>query len=243
MLKWITCTMDKLHLICVTYYPSCLQRYQLPSPKQKWPWTNISLWKLWWCQNLKRTFLCSIYKQKFKRKWEASSLINLHMYKQLHISNLFIIILDRNRSYIRKLQLRHIIAYKILDLLSQKATKKCPGILASTTFLLRMILNISNVPVSLSGLFQRFMTDRMNKDWYNNKWHLGIVLFIIWWFSKRPGSKYFVVKSSTGAAPSAVNAYTGTLYLRVLLRGIYLISTHIFIRTGNTCKQINPPFL
>ena len=36
----------------------------------------ISLRKLWWCKIFKRTVLCSIYKRQFKRKWEASSLIN-----------------------------------------------------------------------------------------------------------------------------------------------------------------------
>jgi hypothetical protein len=48
-------------------------------------------------------------------------------------------------------------------------TKKWPGIFGSTTFLLRLILKISYVLVflvSLSKLFQRIMTDRMNEDWY-----------------------------------------------------------------------------
>ena len=46
-------------------------------------------------------------------------------------------ILDRNRSNIREIQLRHNLAYKILDLLF--LAKKCPAILASTTFLLSLI--------------------------------------------------------------------------------------------------------
>jgi len=88
----------------------------------------ISLRKLWWCKKLKRTVLFSIYKRQFKRKWEASSLIN----PQTHLES--VIILDRNRSYLSELQLRRNLAYKILGLLS--ATKKWPGILASTTLLL-----------------------------------------------------------------------------------------------------------
>jgi hypothetical protein len=41
-----------------------------------------------------------------------------------------------------------------------------------------LILKVSNVLVflvSLSRLFQRFMTDRMNEDWYNDKRHLVTV--------------------------------------------------------------------
>jgi hypothetical protein len=62
------------------------------------------------------------------RKWEASSLLN----PQTHLES--VIILDRNRSYFSKVQLRRNFAYKILGLLS--ATKKWPWILASTTLLL-----------------------------------------------------------------------------------------------------------
>jgi hypothetical protein len=128
----------------------------------------ISLRKLRWCKKLKRTVLCLIYKRQFKRKWEASSLVN----PQTHLES--VIILDRNRSYLSELQLRRNLAYKILCRLSP--TKKWPWILASTTLLLRLILNESDVLVflvSLSRLFQRFMTDGMNEDWYNDKRHLG----------------------------------------------------------------------
>jgi hypothetical protein len=41
----------------------------------------ISLRKLQRCKKLKRTVLCSIYKGQFKRKWEASSLVN----PQIHL--------------------------------------------------------------------------------------------------------------------------------------------------------------
>jgi hypothetical protein len=34
----------------------------------------ISLRKLWWCKKLMRTVLCSLYKQHFNTKWEASPL-------------------------------------------------------------------------------------------------------------------------------------------------------------------------
>jgi hypothetical protein len=101
----------------------------------------ISLPKLWWCNKLKRTVLCSIYKGQFKRKWEASSLV----YPQTHLES--VIILDRNRSYLSELQLRRNLAYKILCRLSP--TKKWSCILASTTLLLRLILNESNVLVFL----------------------------------------------------------------------------------------------
>ena len=104
----------------------------------------ISLRKLWWCKKIKRTVLCSIYKRQFKRKWEASSLIN----PQSHLES--VIILDRNRSYLSELQLRRILAHRILGLLS--ATKKWPGILASTTLLLRLILKVLNVLVFLVSL-------------------------------------------------------------------------------------------
>ena len=70
----------------------------------------------------------------------------------------------------------YVIEYKILDILSP--TKKWPGIFGSKTFLLRLIINISYVLVflvSLSRLFQRFMTDVMNTDWYYDKRHLGTV--------------------------------------------------------------------
>jgi hypothetical protein len=131
----------------------------LESPNSK---VLISLWKLWWYKKLKRTVLCSIYKRQFKRKWETSSVVN----PQTHLES--VIILDRNWSYLSELQLRHNLAYKILCCLSP--TKKWVGILASTTLLLRLILNESDVLVflvSLSRLFQRFMTDGMNEDWYN----------------------------------------------------------------------------
>jgi hypothetical protein len=36
----------------------------------------ISLRKLWWCNKLSRTVLCSLYKRHFNRKWKESSLIN-----------------------------------------------------------------------------------------------------------------------------------------------------------------------
>jgi hypothetical protein len=127
----------------------------------------ISLRKFWWCKKLKRTVLCPIYKWQFKRKWEASSLI----YPQTHLESF--ILLHRNRSYFSELQLLRNLEYKILDILSP--TKKWPGIFGSTTFLLRLILNISYVLVSLSRLFQRFMTDGMNEEWYNDKRHLGTV--------------------------------------------------------------------
>jgi hypothetical protein len=55
-------------------------------------------------------------------------------------------------------------------------TKKWPGILAVATFLLMLILSVSYVlvyRVSLSRLFQSFVSDGMNKEWYNDKWHLG----------------------------------------------------------------------
>ena len=110
------------------------------------------------------------YKRQFKRKWERSSLI----YPQTHLES--VIILDQNRSYLSELQLRRNLAYKTLGLLSP--TKKWAGILASTTLRLRLILKVSNVLVflvSLSRLFQRFMTDGMNEDWYNDKRHLGTV--------------------------------------------------------------------
>jgi hypothetical protein len=110
------------------------------------------------------------YKRQFKRKWEGSSLI----YPQTHLES--VIILDQNRSYLSELQLRRNLAYKTLGLLS--ATKKWAGILSSTTLRLRLILKVSNVLVflvSLSRLFQWFMTDGMNEDWYNDKRHLGAV--------------------------------------------------------------------
>jgi hypothetical protein len=81
---------------------------------------------------------------------------------QTHLET--VIILDRNRSYLSKLQLRRNLAYKILCRLSP--TKKWPWILASTTLLLRLILNELDVLVflvSLSRLFQRFMTDEWTK--------------------------------------------------------------------------------
>ena len=130
----------------------------------------ISLRKLCWCKKWKRTVLCSIYKWHFKRKWEASSMI----YSQTHFESF--IILHRNISYFSELQVLRNLEYKILDILSP--TKKWPGIFRSTTFLLRLILNISYVLIfllSLSRLFQRFMTDGMNEDWYNDKRHLGTV--------------------------------------------------------------------
>ena len=140
------------------------------SPNNKVPISCRKLW--WWCKKLKRIVLCSIYKRQFKKKWEVSSLI----YPQTHLQ--FVIILDRNRSYLSELQLvlRRNLAYKTLGLLSP--TKKWAGILASTTLRLRLILKVSNVLVflvSLSRLFQRFMTDGMNGDWYNDKRHLGTV--------------------------------------------------------------------
>jgi hypothetical protein len=98
----------------------------------------------------------SIYKRQFKRKWEASSLVN----PQAQLES--VIILNRNRSYLSELQLRRNLAYKILCRLSP--TKKWPWILTSTTLLLRLILNESDVLVSLSRPFQRFMTDGMNED-------------------------------------------------------------------------------
>jgi hypothetical protein len=49
-------------------------------------------------KKLKRTVLCSMYYQHFKRKWEASSLTN----PQTHLES--VIIFDRNRSYYSKLQ-------------------------------------------------------------------------------------------------------------------------------------------
>jgi hypothetical protein len=110
------------------------------------------------------------YKRQFKRKWDGSSLI----YPQTHLES--VITLDQNRSYLSELQLRRNFAYKTLGLLSP--TKKWAGILASTTLRLRLILKASNVLVflvSLSRLFQRFMADGMNEDWYNDKRHLGTV--------------------------------------------------------------------
>jgi hypothetical protein len=77
-----------------------------------------------------------IYKRLFKRKWQASSLIN----PQTHLES--VIILDRNISYLSQLQLLGNLAYKMLGLLSH-ATKKWPGILASTTLLLRLTLRQS----------------------------------------------------------------------------------------------------
>ena len=130
----------------------------------------IYLQILWWLKKLKITVLCSIYKRQFKRKWKAFSLVN----PQTHLES--VIILDRNRSYLSELQLRRNVAYTIVCRLSP--TKKWPWILASTTLLLRLILNESNVLVflvSLSRLFQRFMTDGMNEDWYNDKRYLGTV--------------------------------------------------------------------
>jgi hypothetical protein len=118
----------------------------------------ISLRNLWWCKKWKRTVLCSIYKWPFKRKWEASSLI----YPQTHLESF--IILHRNRSYFSELQLLRNLEYKILDMLSP--TKKWPGFFGSTTFLLWLILNISYVLVflvSLSRLFQRYMTDESHR--------------------------------------------------------------------------------
>jgi hypothetical protein len=72
----------------------------------------------------------------FKRKWEASSLVN----PQTHLES--VVILDRNRSYLSELQLRRYLAYKILCRLSP--TKKWPWILASTTLLLRVITTRSS---------------------------------------------------------------------------------------------------
>jgi hypothetical protein len=100
-----------------------------------------SLRKLWWCRKFKRTVLCSIYKWQFKRKWETSSLVN----PQTHLES--VIILDWNRSYLSELQLRCNLAYKTLGRLSP--TKKWPGILASTTLYLMLILKKSNVLVFL----------------------------------------------------------------------------------------------
>ena len=83
---------------------------------------------------LKRTAICSIYQRQFKRKWEASSLI----YPQTHLESVIdVFILDRDRSNIWEIQLRHNLAYEILDLLF--LAKKCPAILASTTYLLSLI--------------------------------------------------------------------------------------------------------
>ena len=65
-------------------------------------------------QNIKEN--CSIYMRQFKRKWEASSLVN----PQTHLES--VVILDRNRSYLNELQLRRNLAYKILCRLS--LTKK-----------------------------------------------------------------------------------------------------------------------
>jgi hypothetical protein len=151
--------MSVLHLIAKYFEPGLFESLQITKFRQ-----------LWWCKKLKRTVLCSIYKRQFKRKWEASSLIN----PQSHLES--VIILDRNRSYLSELQLRRNLSYRILGLLSP--TKKYSGILASTTLRLMFILKASNVLVflvSLSRLFQRFMTNGMNEDWYNDKRHLGTV--------------------------------------------------------------------
>ena len=77
----------------------------LESPNSK---ALRSVRKLWWCKKLKRSVLCWIYKRQFKRKLEASSLVN----PQTHLES--VIILDRNRSYFSELQLRRNLAYKIL---------------------------------------------------------------------------------------------------------------------------------
>ena len=101
------------------------------SPSKK---VLISLRKLWWCKKLNGTVLCSMCKRQFKRKWETSSLINL----QSHLE--FVIILDRNRSYLSDVIL-HIKYWVFYPQLSHDRN------FSQYNFTCRLILNVSNVLV------------------------------------------------------------------------------------------------
>jgi hypothetical protein len=132
--------------------------FLLESPNGK---VLLSLWKSWWCKQMKKNFLLFEIKATVHEKVEG-----VLPGKSTNTSQ---IILDRNRSYLSELQLRRNLAYTILCRLSP--TKKWAGIVASTALLLRLILNESDVLVflvSLSRLFKRFMTDGMSEDWHSD---------------------------------------------------------------------------
>ena len=116
----------------------------------------ISLRKLRWCKKLKRTVLCLIYKRQFKRKWEASSLVN----PQTHLES--VIILDRNRSYLSELQLRGNLAYTILG--SLYPTKKWLTFLVELLYLYNCIIHNYVEP----NIF--FITSGLNSQGIHKSW-------------------------------------------------------------------------
>jgi len=93
----------------------------------------ISLRKLWCFKKLKRTVLCSIYKRQLKK------VVSVHPDKSTNTSRIRII-LDRNRSYFRELQLRRNLAYKNIGSFSQYNFSfkvnfkriKCSGLVVQT---------------------------------------------------------------------------------------------------------------